>query len=107
MEADYNNRINELSNKHDLELIALEKKLTALIISANEEGACFNPTNGKSYESLSKVISDVYDNVRLYAYFASEFDNGTVTVGDFDKSGVSARHYDLYPDSLIREELKN
>lgn len=107
MEADYNNRINELSNKHDIELAALEKKLVALIISSNEEGTCFNPTNGNRYESLSKVISDVYDNVRLYGYFASEFDNGAVTVGDFDKSGVSARHYDLYPDSLIREELKN
>ena len=107
MEDDYNNKIDALSKRHDLELMVLEKKLTALIVASNEEGACFNPTNGRSYESLSKVISDVYDNVRLYSYFARDFDDGTITAGEFDDSGASARHHDLYPNTLIREELKN
>lgn len=107
MEADYNNKIDALTKKHDYELLALEKKLTALIIASNEEGTCFNPTNGSRYESLSKVISDVYDNLRLYSYFAREFDDGTTTAGEFDNSGGSARHHDLYPNTLINEELKN
>ena len=106
MEADYNNKIMALESKHDKDIKLLRIELTDLIVKANEEGVCFNPTNGNNAESVSKVISDVYDNVRLYGYFAKGFDTGTITAGDFDNSNKSSRNIDLYPDVTIKDELK-
>lgn len=106
IEKDYNDKIMALESKHDTDIKLLRTELTDLIVKANEEGVCFNPTNGNNAESVSKVISDVYDNVRLYGYFAKGFDTGTITAGDFDKSDKSSRNIDLYPDVTIKDDLK-
>ena len=54
-------------------------------------GRALNPTNGK-VENISKVINDVYDNVRVHAMFDSELD---YTLKTELTNNWTARYHDL------------
>jgi len=70
-------------------------RLEALIIGSHDESIAFDPTNGTRTEGLSTVVSRVYDNVRIYAYFAKQYDDLNMTAATYDGIGYSARHFDL------------
>lgn len=77
-----------------------------LIAEATTSGSAFNPTNGK-VEPVSKVMVDVYDNVRVFAWFVDDIDAMDITVEDFEALDLSVEHFDLgatYP--VINDELK-
>jgi hypothetical protein len=73
----------------------LRIELTALIEGSHDESIAFDPTNGTRLEGLSTVISRVYDNLRIYAYFAKQYDDLEMTAAEYDALQLTARHYDL------------
>lgn len=73
----------------------LRADLTKLIEGSHDESIAFDPTNGTQLEGLSTVISRVYDNVRLFAYFAKQYDNLNLTAAAYDALQYTARHFDL------------
>lgn len=69
--------------------------VTMLIEGSHDESIAFDPTNGTRIEGLSTVISRVYDNLRIYGYFAKQYDELLITALAYDSMNYSARHYDL------------
>lgn len=73
----------------------LQAEVISLIEGSHDESIAFDPTNGSHVEGLSTVISRVYDNLRIYAYFARQYDELNWTAKQYDDMDLSARHYDL------------
>jgi hypothetical protein len=90
-----NTAIADLSAQFNTALNALEASLEKLIEGSHDESIAFDPTNGTTLEGLSTVISRVYDNLRLYAYFAKQYDDLQLTALTYDNMQVTARHFDL------------
>jgi hypothetical protein len=72
-----------------------EAYLTALVQSSHDEGIVFDPTNGSHIEGFSLVLGRVYDNARVFAYFAKQYDQLNLTAATYDALAYSARHFDL------------
>ena len=81
----------------DTQIDKLRAELQALIGTISAEGTAFNPTNGHTHEGFSKVIGDVYDNLRYFGLFATEYDAMGLTVAEYDALELTARKYDLTP----------
>lgn len=79
------------------EIDKLRQELINLIGLANDEGVAFNPTNGTNHQPISRVISDVYDNLRYHGLFAVEYDSMGLTAAQYDELDLIARKYDLSP----------
>lgn len=82
-------------------------ELLKLVGEISTGGASFNPTNGTTHEPISKVISDVYDYVRVHAMFAADMDVLDMTAAQLDARSWSARHHDLSPLDPTNDELEN
>jgi hypothetical protein len=76
---DLNTAIADLTNKLNLALMDYEAYLTALVQSSHDEGVVFDPTNGTHIEGFSLVLGRVYDNARVFAYFAKQYDQLNLT----------------------------
>ena len=92
----------EQDRKFDL----LRQELIQLIEDSTAAGVIVNPTNGLT-EPVEKVVSDVFDNVRVHARFAVDMDIRDLTVAQLEAEGFTARHLDLSPlddtnDALIK-----
>lgn len=74
---------------------ALRTEMVNLIEGSHDESIAFDPTNGTHLEGLSTVVSRVYDNLRIYAYFAKQYDNLGLTAAQYDALQYPARHFDL------------
>ncbi len=61
----------------------------------------FDPTKGQNFVSTSKAMSNVYDNVRVFAYFAKQYDELEMTALEYDTLELTARQYDLAPLTTI------
>lgn len=61
----------------------------------------FDPTKGQNFVSVSKAMSNVYDNVRVFAYFAKQYDELGMTALEYDTLQLTAREYDLAPLTTI------
>lgn len=87
--------INDLSNAIQVEIAAVQ----ASIQQSNGDYISFDPTNGTSTEALSQVVSNVYDNTRIFAYFAKDLDDMGMTAAEYDAllSSMPVRHMDLAP----------
>jgi hypothetical protein len=92
---DLNTAIADLTNKLNLALINFETYITNLVQSSHDEGIVFDPTNGTHIEGFSLVLGRVYDNVRVFAYFAKQYDQLNLTAAAYDGLAYSARHFDL------------
>lgn len=75
----------------------MENRLTDLIEKIAVGGIAFNPTNGTRHEDVSKVISDVYDFVRVHARSVGEIDATLTTVDDWEALTIGAKQFDLDP----------
>lgn len=78
-------------------LAQLRQELLAEIAESTASGSAYNPTNGTQHESVSKVISDVYDYLRVHAPFVIEEDASELTCAEMDALELSARKMDLSP----------
>jgi hypothetical protein len=80
----------------EAELKAFTDTWTAIIESLQVNATtAFDPTSGALYQGISKVISNVYDNTRVYAYFADQLDNFEYTASVWDAMEYEARRFDL------------
>lgn len=76
-------------------------RLEEILNSADGDAFIFDPTQGQLKKGSGQVVSRVYDNTRIYAYFANEYDALGLTAKAYDDAQYLARHYDLsitYPD---------
>jgi hypothetical protein len=76
-------------------LAELRSSLEALIAGSHDESIAFDPTTGSILTGLSTVVSNVYDNLRIYAYFAKQYDELELTAAEYDALEYTARHFDL------------
>jgi hypothetical protein len=92
---DLNTAIATLTNQLNLTLMNFQASVNALIESSHDEGIVFDPTNGTHLDGFSVVLGRVYDNSRVFAYFAKQYDQLNLTAADYDGHQYSARHFDL------------
>jgi hypothetical protein len=87
--------INDLSDAFEIALAAVQ----ASILQSNGDYISFDPTNGTNTEALSQVVSNVYDNTRIFAYFAKDLDDLGMTAAEYDAllASMPVRHMDLAP----------
>ena len=90
-----NEAILELTNSLNLTVQNVYTELTAMIDGSHDESVATDPTNGNRLSGLSTVISNVYDNARIFAYFAQQYDELLLTASAYDALEYSARHFDL------------
>jgi hypothetical protein len=76
-------------------ITALHDEFVSLLEAASGESLVNDPTTGVRSEGLSRVVSNVYDNTRIFAYFAKQFDDLQQTAISYDALELSARHFDL------------
>lgn len=87
--------LNGIRDQFNAQIKALQIYLENLIAGSHDEGIAFDPTNGTYLEGVSTVISRVYDNVRVFAYFARQYDDFGWTAKEYDDKALVARHFDL------------
>ena len=88
--------ITDLVTSVNTALDYLRRDVEQWIAGSHDESIAFNPTNGLQ-EDVSQVVSDTFDNSRIFAYFAGDYDALGLTSAQYDALGYEARHYDLAP----------
>lgn len=81
----------------------LEARLRADIPSFST-GKVWSPVTGRQ-DSVQKTLDDLYDNVRVHAVFAKDYDDMQLQAGEYDACAFTARGYDLFSTDLIDEQL--
>ena len=76
-------------------LAALDTTLRALIAESSSTGTVLSPVRGQ-VQSVQHVFEDMYDNVRVYALFAADYDTMGLSAEEYDSLEVRAREYDLH-----------
>lgn len=82
---------------------AMYQELLNAIHKANDEGTAYNPVYGTYGEPMSKVLGDIYDHCRPFAWRATQLDNLDLTAAEFDALSLSARQFDLAPNSETKD----
>lgn len=85
-------------------LAALEATLRALIAEGSATGTAFSPVRGQ-VQSVQHIFDDMYDNVRVHALFARDYDDMALTAAEYDGVGMDARTYDLWPIDVPDAQL--
>lgn len=93
--ADMNIGFAEIVAELNASLNAVRDELIALVAGSHDESVATDPTTGLRLQGLSTVISNVYDNVRIFAYFALQYDELELTALAYDTLEYTARHFDL------------
>lgn len=113
----YNDTIDQMSHDNDewdtafegamndmaQALADLEARLRADIPSF-ATGKVWSPVTGRQ-DSVQRALDDLYDNVRVHALFAKDYDEMQLQAGEYDACGFTARGYDLFSTDLIDEQL--
>ena len=100
--ANVNGAITEILRQMNATLTELEAEWIGRFGDAIDNNVVsFDPTRGERFVSVSKAMSNVYDNVRVFAYFASQYDGLGLTALEYDNLNFTARQYDLAPLSVI------
>lgn len=94
--SNINQAIADLTNALNLALANAYTELLARV-DVGPDSLADDPTTGKRNSGLSLVVGNVYDNARIFAYFAGQFDALNLTAAEFDALNYSARHFDLAP----------
>lgn len=87
--------VETLTAQFESELLDTKNYLENLIEENNDEVNAFDPTTGTRLNTVSRVISNVYDNARVFAMFAAQLDGKGWTAKQYDDMGLTARHFDL------------
>ena len=56
---------------------------------------CYNPVTGQ-YDSICKVLGDIYDSARYCGITCDEFDRLALTCNSFERLSMTAHDFDLY-----------
>ena len=62
-----------------------------------------SPVYGRQ-DSVQKALDDLYDNVRVHALFARDYDEMQLKAGEYDALGMTSRGYDLYATDIVDEQ---
>lgn len=62
---------------------------------ACENIQCYNPVTGK-YDSICKILGDIYDSARYCGITCDEFDGLGLTCNEFETLNMTAHDFDLY-----------
>lgn len=89
--------IDDLTNALNLTILSVYNDLVNMIAGSHDESIADDPTTGKRNAGLSTVVAHVYDNLRIHAYFAKQYDDLGLTCAEYDALNYTARHYDLAP----------
>lgn len=89
--------LNGLRDELFAALDAFESEITAMVEALNGEATVIDPTTGNRIAPLSLALGHAYDNNRIYAYFAKQYDELNLTAADYDALAYSARFFDLVP----------
>lgn len=56
---------------------------------------CYNPVTGQ-YDSICKILGDIYDSARYCGITCNEFDGLALTCNSFERLSMTAHDFDLY-----------
>lgn len=56
---------------------------------------CYNPVTGQ-YDSICKILGDIYDSARYCGISCDEFDELALTCNSFERLSMTAHDFDLY-----------
>lgn len=62
---------------------------------ACENIQCYNPVTGK-YDSICKILGDIYDSARYCGITCDDFDGLGLTCNEFENLSMTAHDFDLY-----------
>lgn len=121
VESDYNEKITSLENSINEKISDISNSLTELtktVYRLNTEVysyinqqidrlidyidkyackniQCYNPVTGK-YDSICKILGDIYDSARYCGITCDEFDGLGLTCNEFESINMTAHNFDLY-----------
>lgn len=121
VESDYNEKITSLENSINEKISDISNSLTELtktVYQLNTEVysyinqqvdrlinyidkyackniQCYNPVTGK-YDSICKILGDIYDSARYCGITCDEFDGLGLTCNEFESINMTAHDFDLY-----------
>ena len=73
----------------------LRREMLQEIRQATSVGTTYDPTTGSSLTPLPIALEHVYDNLRIYAYTALEYDELELTDSAYDALDLTAYQYDI------------
>lgn len=73
----------------------LHREMLQEIRQATSVGTTYDPTTGSSLTPLPIALEHVYDNLRIYAYTAMEYDELELTDIAYDALNLTAYQYDI------------
>lgn len=89
--------LNQVIVQFNAALNSVRDELVSLVEGSHDESVATDPTTGLRLQGLSRVVSNVYDNLRIFAYFAKQYDDQQLTCAQYEALNYSARHFDLAP----------
>jgi hypothetical protein len=95
--SEHNRIVSQLTTQFNNALNSLRADMEDRIADMHDESVAWNPTTGNRQDSLSTVVSNVYDNNRIYAWFAAQYDEFGWTAAEYDAKELTARTFDLVP----------
>lgn len=104
IQPDVDKKIADVIEQTSKALTELEKELRALVETSCETGVARSPVRGV-VQSVQTIFDDMYDNVRVHALFARDYDDMGLSVDEWDAVGMDARTYDLYPIDIPDAQL--
>ena len=104
IQPDVDKKIADVIDQTNKALTELEKELRALVETSCETGVARSPVRGV-VQSVQTIFDDMYDNVRVHALFARDYDAMALTAAEYDGVGMEARTYDLWPISVPNANL--
>lgn len=63
---------------------------------------CLNPTNGL-YESICKILSDIWDKLRYCGITCQQFDDALLTCDGFESLNFDCTEFDLYAGCILHK----
>lgn len=95
IQPDLDKKIADVIDQTNKALNELEKELRALVETSHETGVARSPVRGV-VQSVQTIFDDMYDNVRVHALFATDYDTMGLSAEAYDSLEVRAREYDLH-----------
>ena len=104
VQTDVDKKIADAIDQITKALTELEKELRALVETSCETGVARSPVRGV-VQSVQTIFDDMYDNVRVHALFARDYDDMALSVAEWETVGMDARTYDLWPIDIPDAQL--
>jgi hypothetical protein len=110
LEVSINKKINDISNSlteltrtvyrlNSETYVYINQQIDRLIDYINKYVCnniqCYNPVTGQ-YDSICKILGDIYDSARYCGITCDEFDGLALTCNSFERLSMTAHDFDLY-----------